>query len=70
MTYNQILDSDEDGNDSSSISSALNVETPPRRGFTSEDEERMQAAIKRSIEFMKSYGKGRKPYMIDRKAYD
>lgn len=70
MTHNQIPDSDEDGNDSYSMSSALNVKTPPRRGFTPEDELQMQTAIKRSIEFMKNYGKGRKPYMIDRKAYD
>lgn len=70
MTYNQILDSDEDDNDSSSISSALNVKTLPHCGFTPEDELQMQTAIERSIEFMKNYGKGRKPYMIDRKAYD
>lgn len=67
MTQNQYLDSEEDDDGQDFLSSSLNGKSPL---FTPEDEEKMQTAIKRSIAFMKNYGKGREPYMIDRKAYD
>lgn len=37
--------------------------------FTKEEESRIDAAIQASEVFMASYGKGRDPYMINRKNY-